>query len=249
MSRVTTYTCDHCGAKVSPFIGEQWAANVSTVGPNMPDVHGCSKEHLGLALAKAFGVPADGAATDAIREMKATIARKDVQLEENINARNAAEVRVAQLAARIDELKKRIAEQSTRESELHATLAAHGLPTEPKALARELAQRSAPTPPDTRSGLERLDTAAVLRKVRERLLDRSTEIPFGDGSKRRFVALQAVFDTIDELSELEANITDPQKPTKPAIPLCVCKRTPDRHIQTVKGDGWLDCDGLVRLYQ
>lgn len=44
-------------------------------------------------------------------------------------------------------------------------------------------------------------------------------------------------------------LTDPQKPTKPAVPLCACKRPPDRHIQTVKGDGWLDCDGLVRLYR
>lgn len=44
-----------------------------------------------------------------------------------------------------------------------------------------------------------------------------------------------------------ADITDPQKPTKPA--LCACKRPADRHIQTVKGDGWLDCDGVVRLYR
>ena len=47
----------------------------------------------------------------------------------------------------------------------------------------------------------------------------------------------------------EATITDPQKPTKPAIPLCACKRDAARHIQTVKGDGWLDCDGVVRLYR
>ena len=60
MSRTSTYACDDCVAKLSPFIGEQWAASFLTVGPNMPSIHGCSKEHLGFALAKAFGIPIDG---------------------------------------------------------------------------------------------------------------------------------------------------------------------------------------------
>jgi len=46
--------------------------------------------------------------------------------------------------ARVSDLEKLLAEQGARESRLHVVLSDHGLPTEPKALARELTQRSAP---------------------------------------------------------------------------------------------------------
>ena len=59
MSCEIKYKCDHCGDDVSPYIGKQWRASMLTVGPSMDDIHACSKEHLGFAVANAFGVPID----------------------------------------------------------------------------------------------------------------------------------------------------------------------------------------------
>jgi leucyl aminopeptidase (aminopeptidase T) len=88
-------------------------------------------------------------ATIELQKQRIAELEKDVQLTEKLA--NASEERAGAVAngvnaayARIEELEKRIAETTTRESELHTMLAAHGLPTEPKALSRELAQRNAP---------------------------------------------------------------------------------------------------------
>ena len=56
----------------------------------------------------------------------------------------AADTEIKKVKSEIESLKNRLAEQSARESRLHVVLSDHGLPTEPKALARALAQRNAP---------------------------------------------------------------------------------------------------------
>jgi hypothetical protein len=66
----TTYTCDHCGADVSPFMGEQWRAMFFTVGPDLPDIHGCSESHLGLAVAHAFKIPLGASVDDTMKSAK-----------------------------------------------------------------------------------------------------------------------------------------------------------------------------------
>jgi hypothetical protein len=74
MSCQIVYKCDHCGAKVSPYINEQWRASFLTVGANIDDVHACSKEHLGLALAKTFGIDVNWKMVDEIERCKKRIA-------------------------------------------------------------------------------------------------------------------------------------------------------------------------------
>ena len=39
-----------------------------TVGPNIDDIHACSKEHLTLALAKTFDIPLDASTLRLVTE-------------------------------------------------------------------------------------------------------------------------------------------------------------------------------------
>jgi hypothetical protein len=67
MSSKTVYLCDHCGAECS---GDQYAS----IGQWNEPVHGYSKERLGFALAKVFGISLDGKAIARITELEQQLA-------------------------------------------------------------------------------------------------------------------------------------------------------------------------------
>lgn len=94
----TKVTCDHCGAELQNYIGKLWKASFLTIGKDdIDDIHACTKEHLGLAIAKTFGIPTDSTAATLIAEADERTANAWKNLEENINARNTAEVRITEL--------------------------------------------------------------------------------------------------------------------------------------------------------
>jgi hypothetical protein len=103
MQQVIT-TCDHCGAELRNYIGSLWRASLLTIGANMDDVHGCSKEHLGFALAKAFGIPIDtNTLTLVTQKNEALEAARDIAIK-----RDEACAEVDRLSRRIAELEKRL---------------------------------------------------------------------------------------------------------------------------------------------
>jgi hypothetical protein len=56
-------TCDHCGKEVPNTYDGNYALTLCNAAGGNGDrdyLHGCSKEHLGFAVAKAFGIPIDG---------------------------------------------------------------------------------------------------------------------------------------------------------------------------------------------
>jgi TolA-binding protein len=104
MSYKAVYTCDHCGADVSQYVGEQWAAHIFTVGPNMPNLHGCSKEHLGFALAKAFGFPANLiSAMGQLDEARQSHAARESEANKRIASLEASEKAVCVAAVQLED--------------------------------------------------------------------------------------------------------------------------------------------------
>ena len=71
----------------------------------------------------------------------------------------AKNIEIKEAKSEIESLKSRLVEQSARESRLHVVLSDHGLPTEPKALARELDQRNAPMTVDGKTPGQVFDEA------------------------------------------------------------------------------------------
>lgn len=100
MSCETIYKCDYCNANVSPYVGKQWRATLFTVGPSMDDIHACSKEHMGVALAKAFGIGIDSKCLELLANATAEIINeKGKRSEAEIDARLLRE-RLSDLEAR-----------------------------------------------------------------------------------------------------------------------------------------------------
>ena len=76
MSEKTVITCDHCGIPVENTTKSRFTAMPVNAAYDMPTIDGCSKEHLGLALAKAFGLPIDAKAADLFVEHAKSEARR-----------------------------------------------------------------------------------------------------------------------------------------------------------------------------
>ena len=76
MSEKTVITCDHCGIPVENTTKSRFTAMLVNAAYDMPTIDGCSKEHLGLALAKAFGLPIDAKAADLFVEHAKSEARR-----------------------------------------------------------------------------------------------------------------------------------------------------------------------------
>jgi ribosomal protein S13 len=69
-----TITCDHCGKETKDTV-EMALPYGFRPAEYVPDyVHGCSKEHLGFALAKAFGISLDGKTIARIADLEAQLA-------------------------------------------------------------------------------------------------------------------------------------------------------------------------------
>jgi len=93
MSAKTVITCDHCGIPVENTTKSRFTAMPVNAAYDMPTIDGCSKEHLGLALAKAFGLPIDAKAADLFVEHAKSEAHR-VFLETDVKR---LEARIAEL--------------------------------------------------------------------------------------------------------------------------------------------------------
>ena len=105
MSEKTVITCDHCGIPVENTTKSRFTAMPVNAAYDMPTIDGCSKEHLGLALAKAFGLPIDAKAADLFVEHAKSEARR-VFLETEAKRLEARIGEIEQMAARIAELEQ-----------------------------------------------------------------------------------------------------------------------------------------------
>lgn len=83
-----TITCDHCGKKCDEAVAMPLPYGFRPA-EYVPDyVHGCSKEHLGFAVAKLFGIPIDGnmaAKLDEYRASNAALTKSVEQLQAEWN--------------------------------------------------------------------------------------------------------------------------------------------------------------------
>ena len=105
MSEKTVITCDHCGIPVENTTKSRFTAMPVNAAYDMPTIDGCSKEHLGLALAKAFGLPIDTKAADLFVEHAKSEAHR-VFLEADVKRLEARIGEIEQMAARIAELEQ-----------------------------------------------------------------------------------------------------------------------------------------------
>ena len=105
MSEKTVITCDHCGIPVENTTKSRFTAMPVNAAYDMPTIDGCSKEHLGLALAKAFGLPIAPKAADLFVEHAKSEARR-VFLETEAKRLEARIGEIEQMAARIAELEQ-----------------------------------------------------------------------------------------------------------------------------------------------
>lgn len=83
MSQKVVTTCDHCSKECD---GDQYASIGRWEEPKAitfgKTIHGCTKEHLGFALAKAFGIGVDGQCAVIIHEKGLEISDRDKRIEE-----------------------------------------------------------------------------------------------------------------------------------------------------------------------
>lgn len=96
MSEKTVITCDHCEVTVENTTKSRFTVMPVNAAYDMPTIDACSREHLGLALAKAFGLPIDTKAADLFVEHAKSEAR-----------RVFLETEAKRLEARVVELEKR----------------------------------------------------------------------------------------------------------------------------------------------
>jgi hypothetical protein len=115
MSTKYVYICDHCGAECTDkfefSLFGRWARKDAQYIPD--NVHGCTREHTVLAVAKILGIGVDGKAVELLAAKDARIAELTKQRDE--------EHGLAQLRAiEIDTWKKELAEARERINELES---------------------------------------------------------------------------------------------------------------------------------
>lgn len=92
MSMTTTYACDHCGAPCNGNVyASLWGDGDETKAYKHTRLDGCSQEHLGLVVAKSFGIGIDGKATELLIEKNNKLASLQGELLEERNARQNAQ--------------------------------------------------------------------------------------------------------------------------------------------------------------
>jgi hypothetical protein len=77
----TIYTCDHCGKDVPNTYNDRFHA-VFMYASKKPNVDACCEEHLGFAVAKAFGIPIDGNQAMLLDEYRASNAALTKSVEQ-----------------------------------------------------------------------------------------------------------------------------------------------------------------------
>lgn len=129
-------TCDHCGTECS---GDQYASigrwdepKTSTFGKT---IHGCSNEHLGIALAKMFGIGISGEANELLD-------RKQRELTRLIDANNVLSIDRDNMRARVAEHEARTHTFDTLKVELQRVQARE------RALEKRIADLTTPETAD-----------------------------------------------------------------------------------------------------
>lgn len=224
----TIITCDHCKKEVPNTYSDHFQATF-LFAAKRGCVDACSDEHLGFALAKAFGIPIDGnlapilAAKDArnlclendlklaqrrITELESTLYNVETQHNDARAKVATLEQRLAEQSAPVDATGKTPGEVSV-EARRAATLSRgvpfyqhhvhNGQDIDNDAIENEAAQ----------AVLRAFGGADALRRVLNKI-DMASYAPNDDDD--HVVNLQYAIDVIDE--EI-ASITDTKRPTKP----------------------------------
>ena len=94
-------TCDHCGNEVPSVYDKRFTFMATNAVAEMGTIDACSKEHLGIALAKMFGIGINGEATELLD-------RKQRELTRLIDANNCLIGDRDNMRARVAELESRI---------------------------------------------------------------------------------------------------------------------------------------------
>jgi hypothetical protein len=122
--------CDHCGKEVPCTSDELFAFMGTDAAYLMGSIHGCSKEHLGFAVAKAFGIPIDGNLASRVDELlRAT--RNIPALEGMLkNVTENYEQHKKESAVQIDELQRKLtaAQYEADEAKERISRLEHGAP-------------------------------------------------------------------------------------------------------------------------
>jgi hypothetical protein len=115
MSTQTKYVCDHCGAECTDkfefSLFGKWARKDAQYIPD--NVHGCTREHTILAVAKILGIGVDGSARELLEALRSELKNTQFKLQK---FEDANKVNLAQ----IDTLKKELGEARERISELES---------------------------------------------------------------------------------------------------------------------------------
>ena len=247
MSCEIKYKCDHCGDDVSPYIGKQWRASMLTVGPSMDDIHACSKEHLGFAVANAFGVPIDAnaaaialtrnvlhssneAKASRIAELEAHAATLTGLASQYKADRDSLEETRRMHSARVIELEKQLPARRDVESDHYYNAAFDGVDYGKVAYERFRELPATPkdaAPWDRLKGAERNEWRAIVEPVVERVrAEKSRPSIVADNETIERFAVIVGENGGESLSSAEMEriakavietITDTTKPTKPAM--------------------------------
>lgn len=119
MSIKRLISCDYCGTSV-PDTYEGHFRACFVLAATEPDIDACSREHLGFAIAKAFGIPIDGnlglRLEEKTRECMAAVSKSDgrgedirrmqQEIDERSNAERELEKQIVALNRALDEKSK-----------------------------------------------------------------------------------------------------------------------------------------------
>lgn len=263
-------TCDHCGKDVPNTYEGNFALTLCNAAGGNGDkdyLHGCSREHLGFAVAAAFGIPIDGSLVTKLDAAAATMEKLGGRCRE-LEARLAhEESRIPAMVAALDQKQAQIV---ALQEQLAGTAPPPNVDGKtPGQVAYEAYVAGVSWHKDAPPWSEMGDVVSVqeaweagaravlsafapdptqavraaLGRVRERVGEISEETNGfrSDPLIDKALAL-AIID--DELSTLPAaNLTGPKKPTKPLIEhaheVGSCSHCDSNQCTDCKGSGYL----------
>ena len=136
-------TCDHCGNEVPNVYNKRFTFMATNAAAQMGTIDACSKEHLGIALAKMFGIGINGESDELLDRKRRELTKltdannfliidRDntgahvVELESRIPANEVTNAERAQYDQTIELQRKRIADLEWRLAELTTPLTVDG---------------------------------------------------------------------------------------------------------------------------
>ncbi len=236
-------TCDHCGTEVPNVYDKRFSFMAINAAAQMGTIDACSKEHLGIALAKMFGIGINGDANELLdrkqRELTKLIDANNVLIidRDNMRARVAEhearthtfdtlKVELQRVQARERALEKRLAEMPTPLTVDGKTPGQVGLAAWDDELASLETKPASNAPICFLCGKGPHDhTMATLESLPEQF-----EVTWCNGRRQNFGNEKPIWwdkPTSDHVHEIgscsfcdklppgTASITDPSKPTKP----------------------------------